>query len=50
MDEALQNYCAGYPRCTINQKGAKQLVVGQSYVGCWHILMAGFPAITKLPC
>lgn len=29
MDEALQNDCAGYPRCTINQKGAKQLVVGQ---------------------
>lgn len=29
MDEALQNDCAGYPRCTINQKEAKQLVVGQ---------------------
>lgn len=27
MDEALQNDCVGYPRCMINQKGAKQLVV-----------------------
>lgn len=49
MDEALQNDCAGYPRYTINQKGAKQLVVGQSYVGCCRIPMAGFPTITKLP-
>lgn len=27
MDEALQNDCVGYPRCRINQKGAKQFVV-----------------------
>lgn len=47
MDEAPQNDCVGYPRCRINQKGAKQFVV--SYVGCCRIQMADFPTITKLP-